>query len=139
PGSLLGVRSMRRRASRWRLSRFHTEHCWVRLQIRSIARWSQAGLVLAVAALAGRHIAAVGVPAAESPIAASCLSSAHREFDFWVGDWDVFDAGSLSGANSTKVARARVDLILDGCVLREDYRGTDGHRGQSFTIYDDAR
>jgi len=24
-------------------------------------------------------------------------------------------------------------------VLREDYRGTDGHRGQSFTIYDDAR
>jgi Domain of unknown function (DUF4440) len=30
-------------------------------------------------------------------------------------------------------------VILDGCVLREDYQGTDGHKGQSFTIYDAAR
>lgn len=37
------------------------------------------------------------------------------------------------------VARARVDRILEGCVLREDYQGTDGHRGQSFTIYDHTR
>jgi hypothetical protein len=32
-----------------------------------------------------------------------------------------------------------VDLILDGCVLREDYQGTDGHKGQSFSIYDSSR
>jgi hypothetical protein len=107
--------------------------------MNSMARWLQAGIVLVVAVLPVRHIAVVGVSAAESPIAASCLSSAHREFDFWVGDWDVFDSGSPIGANSTKVARARVDLILDGCVLREDYQGTDGHRGQSFTIYDGGR
>jgi hypothetical protein len=35
-----------------------------------------------------------------------------------------------------QVAHAKVDLILDGCVLREDYQGTDGYEGQSFTIYD---
>jgi ketosteroid isomerase-like protein len=58
----------------------------------------------------------------------------YRQFDFWVGDWDVFDIGS-----PIKVAHARIDLILDGCVLREDYQGTDGHNGQSFTIYDGAR
>jgi len=37
------------------------------------------------------------------------------------------------------VARTRVDLILDGCVLREDYEGADGHKGQSFSIYDGSR
>jgi ketosteroid isomerase-like protein len=63
-----------------------------------------------------------------------CAAPSHRQFDFWAGDWDVFDVGS-----PLQVAHAKVDLILDGCVLREDYQGTDGHKGQSFTIYDAAR
>jgi len=109
------------------------------IKMNSMPRWLQAGIVLGVTVFAGRHLAPAGVSSAKSPIAASCLSSAYREFDFWVGDWDVVDAGSPISANSTKVARARVDLILDGCVLREDYQGTDGHRGQSFTIYDGGR
>ncbi len=46
----------------------------------------------------------------------------------------MFDAGG-----SIPVAHARIDPILDGCVLREDYQGADGHKGQSFTIYDAAR
>lgn len=33
----------------------------------------------------------------------------------------------------------RVDRILDGCVLREQYDGANGHRGQSFSIYDSSR
>ena len=32
----------------------------------------------------------------------------------------------------------KVDRILDGCVLREDYQDTEGHKGQSFSIYDTA-
>jgi hypothetical protein len=40
---------------------------------------------------------------------------------------------------TTKVARTQVDLILDGCVLRENYQATDGHQGQSFSIYDASR
>jgi ketosteroid isomerase-like protein len=63
-----------------------------------------------------------------------CGAPSYRQFDFWAGDWDVFEVGS-----PIQVAQARVDLILDGCVLREDYQGTDGHKGQSFTIYDVAR
>ena len=63
-----------------------------------------------------------------------CVASAYRQFDFWAGDWDVFEVG-----NSVQVAHARVDLILDGCVLREKYQGTDGHEGQSFTMYDASR
>jgi ketosteroid isomerase-like protein len=76
----------------------------------------------------------VHASSAEVPASASCAAPPYREFDFWVGDWDVFDIGSPN-----KVARARVDLILGGCVLREDYQGADGHKGQSFTIYDASR
>ncbi len=62
----------------------------------------------------------------------SCTFAAYRQFDFWIGDWDVFDVD-----NSAKpVARVRVDPILDECVLREDYQDTNGHKGQSFNIYD---
>jgi hypothetical protein len=66
--------------------------------------------------------------------AAECRAPEYRQFDFWAGSWDVFDTGG-----SAQVAQAQVDLILDGCVLREDYQGADGHKGQSFTIYDTGR
>ena len=62
-----------------------------------------------------------------------CTQSAYRAFDFWAGTWDVYDVGGQS-----KIAQAHIDPILDGCVLREDYQQFDGHRGQSFTIYDAA-
>lgn len=63
-----------------------------------------------------------------------CSSTAYHEFDFWVGNWDVFETDSRK-----EVAHARVDSILDGCVLREDYQQFDGHKGQSFSIYDASR
>jgi hypothetical protein len=66
--------------------------------------------------------------------AAGCTAPEFHQFDFWAGDWDVFETGG-----STQVAHAQVDSILEGCVLREDYQDTTGHHGQSFTIYDAAR
>jgi hypothetical protein len=84
-----------------------------------------AGWIAAVALLAVLNAAA----------APSCTAPAYRQFDFWIGDWDVFDAGDPQ----TTVARVRVDSILDGCVLREDYQATDGKRGQSFSMYDASR
>jgi hypothetical protein len=64
----------------------------------------------------------------------SCNAHEYEEFDFWVGDWDAFDFGG-----KTAVARVRVDRLLDGCVLREEYGGVDGHEGQSLSIYDSSR
>jgi len=87
-----------------------------------------AGAILLAANLPSRVRAAA--PAAPP----HCDTPSYRQFDFWAGGWDVFDVG-----NPIQVAHANVDLILDGCVLREDYQGADGHRGQSFTIYDAAR
>jgi hypothetical protein len=47
--------------------------------------------------------------AESAPSARWCVAAAYRQFDFWVGDWDVFDVGS-----SIPVAHARIDPILDG-------------------------
>ena len=91
-------------------------------------------LVFTMVLFAGGNVLVGRVLAAEPAPSAKCVAAAYRQFDFWVGDWDVFDVGS-----SIPVAHARIDPILDGCVLREDYQGTDGHKGQSFTIYDAAR
>jgi len=64
----------------------------------------------------------------------SCSAAEYRQFDFWLGDWDAFDIGG-----TTPVARVRVDGLLEGCVLRENYEGVDGHKGQSLSIYDSSR
>ena len=69
-----------------------------------------------------------------TPQLASCSTAEYRQFDFWLGDWDAFDVGG-----STPVARVRVDSLLEGCVLRENYEGADGHKGQSLSIYDRSR
>lgn len=74
------------------------------------------------------------VASAESPKSVSCAASGYRQFDFLAGDWDVFDVGS-----PIEVAHARIDRILDGCALLEDFQGIDGHKGRSFTIYDATR
>jgi ketosteroid isomerase-like protein len=104
------------------------------LKMSSIAGWLKVGIVSAVVVFAGGNLPAARVFAAELSPPNPCAAPAYRQFDFWAGDWDVFDVGS-----PIKVAHAQVDLILGGCVLREDYQGTDGHKGQSFTIYDAAR
>ncbi len=71
----------------------------------------------------------------ESADANFCAAPEYRQFDFWIGDWDVFDVDNPT----VRVARVRVDRILDGCVLREDYEDASGHKGQSFSIYDASR
>src|SRR5262245_42489350 len=82
---------------------------------------------------------ALCVFAAEQSKPAPCVSPEHRQFDFWIGDWDAFDIESSGKPAVNANARVRVERILDGCVLREDYEGADGHKGQSFSIYDASR
>ena len=67
--------------------------------------------------------------------AAPCGDPEYRRFDFWVGDWGVYEVGDETKA----VARARIDVILGGCALREVYEQAGGLVGQSFTAFDAGR
>jgi hypothetical protein len=87
---------------------------------------SKTGVVSAVVLLAGLN--GVALPpnlahGAESANPNSCTPTEYRQFDFWIGDSDVFDVNNLT----VRVARVRVDRILDSCVLREDHQGANGH------------
>jgi hypothetical protein len=70
--------------------------------------------------------------AAQSP-EAPCVAPEFRQFDFWLGDWAVTDP------NGKPVGHNRIDVILDGCVLQENWTGGSGFRGHSFNIYDRSR
>jgi hypothetical protein len=61
---------------------------------------------------------------------AACTNAAHRQFDFWVGDWDVYDArGQRAGVN-------RIEKTLNGCALHETWTSAGPSRGNSYSAWD---
>jgi hypothetical protein len=87
-----------------------------------------APLILAVPALlSGSGV--VSASAGSSPV--GCSEKGFHQFDFWIGEWDVFDFGG-----SAPVATATITPVQDGCGLREQYRGAEGGGGESLTMYD---
>jgi tetratricopeptide (TPR) repeat protein len=53
-----------------------------------------------------------------------------RQFDFWVGSWDVRTAqGDLAGTNDIRLGAGE-------CVLVENWKSTQGGLGQSLNFYD---
>ena len=65
------------------------------------------------------------------PVSMACGAPEYRNFDFWLGDWDVYRV-----ADGVKSAHVRVTSILAGCAIREEYNGVDGSTGESLSSYD---
>jgi hypothetical protein len=60
----------------------------------------------------------------------ACSANEHRQFDFWVGEWDVYlPSGKKAGEN-------RIAPIAGGCALLEEWSGDGGFTGKSLNIYD---
>jgi len=67
------------------------------------------------------------------PAASACSSAEHRQFDFWVGDWQVYRPdGAYAGRN-------RITLEYGGCVIHEHYDTQRGYSGESLNSYDATR
>jgi hypothetical protein len=49
------------------------------------------------------------------PAAGACDTPQHHQFDFWVGDWQVFDAGT-----NKLVALDRVEKHSEGCIVQQN-------------------
>jgi len=61
------------------------------------------------------------------------MSSEARQFDFWLGDWNVYTPdGKLAGVNS-------IVREYGGCVLHERYSTNHGYSGESLNVYDASR
>ncbi|MEO6057059.1 MAG: hypothetical protein ABIQ49_09490 [Gemmatimonadales bacterium] len=71
--------------------------------------------------------------AQSGPRPKSCTAAEYRQFDFWIGEWEVtLPDGSPAGAN-------RIERILDGCALKESWTGAGGGHGTSYNTYDAGR
>jgi len=58
-----------------------------------------------------------------------CAAAEHRQFDFWLGDWDVTTPdGKAAGRNL-------VTRIAGGCALHENWVGRSGFTGQSLNAW----
>lgn len=59
-----------------------------------------------------------------------CSAAAYRQFDFWLGQWDITEAGGPAGTNV-------VEPLLGGCAIRENYLDPWGTSvGTSLNSYD---
>src|SRR6476469_7722246 len=57
----------------------------------------------------------------------------YRQFDFWIGQWDVY------GKGGKKAGESKVDLILDSCIILENWTSAAGnYSGKSFNTYNAA-
>jgi hypothetical protein len=61
--------------------------------------------------------------------AAPCSSPEQRQLDFWLGDWEVRDAGK-------PIATSRIERGPGDCVIRETYTQPDGYSGTSLSFHD---
>ncbi len=72
--------------------------------------------------------------ALEKPILAqtvNCNLSAHRQFDFWIGNWNVKDSKEqkLLGKDS-------IEKSLYGCAIEEHFRDTGDGEGKSLSFFE---
>lgn len=61
-----------------------------------------------------------------------CEGAEHRQFDFWLGAWDVY--GGAQG--DQLVGRSRIERSDNGCWLVEHWQGTGGNHGTSTNAWD---
>ncbi|MEO5693994.1 MAG: hypothetical protein ABIQ72_12775 [Usitatibacter sp.] len=85
-------------------------------------------IIAALLAIAGATNAADQAPPAQKP----CSDPESHQFDFWIGDWDVFVPGGKQ-AGTNRIAP------LYGCVLHESWKAMKVVEGQSFNRYDTDR
>jgi len=74
-------------------------------------------------------LAGAGLSAQNAPPTSGCPGPEFRQFDFWVGQWDVTVQGNPAGTNI-------ITREEQGCLIHEHWTGAKGGTGQSFNFFD---
>ncbi|NJO25534.1 MAG: hypothetical protein HC867_06900 [Bacteroidia bacterium] len=66
-----------------------------------------------------------------------CSAGPYRQFDFWLGEWEAF------GVNGKKAGDSKISLILDSCIILEEWTSASVNRGvryagKSFNTYNNS-
>lgn len=68
-----------------------------------------------------------------------CSSPESRQFDFWLGEWDLtWPANQVGGdEGDTGTGTNRIERLFGDCVLEENFTTSDsGFQGRSHSVYD---
>lgn len=88
--------------------------------------------MLVVAFIAGT-LAAPSSGWAQDATDARCSAQEYRQFDFWVGEWEVTNPdGEVVGHNTIR-------RVAGGCGLLESWEGAQGGTGRSLNMYEPSK
>jgi hypothetical protein len=58
-----------------------------------------------------------------------CTAPEASQFDFWVGNWDLYSADTLAGNN-------QIYKVMDGCAVQENFNSPGpAYSGKSWSMY----
>lgn len=86
-------------------------------------------LSLAVVTSRGESPAPTSTPPPTPP---PCSSAEFRQFDFWLGHWNVI------GPKGKQVGTSEISRRSEGCAIREQWTDSSGKGGMSLNYYDPA-
>lgn len=59
-----------------------------------------------------------------------CCDKLHRQFDFWIGHWNVFDT------SGNQVGENEIVALENHCIINENWTGGQNTTGKSYNYYD---
>ena len=62
----------------------------------------------------------------------ACCTAKHSEFDFWVGNWDVFNT------EGEKIGENFIEKLEDNCIISENWKSLKTGSGKSYNYYDSS-
>ena len=87
-------------------------------------------VLVGVCVLAAGPALAQTAAAPATPPPPACATPEHGQFDFWVGEWDVFPTGK-----DKQVAHSTVERLYNGCAVRENWKPFNGQPGGSLNAW----
>jgi hypothetical protein len=105
--------------------------------IETLKSWAAAGTILYHAVMAAPELKSLHTDPRFSTLMEPhkpCNSPEFRQFDFWLGEWDV-TAPATPGPGS----RSRITRINGGCTILEQYTTPVAYEGTSLNFYDAQR
>ena len=96
-------------------------------------------IIVAIIVSTAVSTAATDPPPAPQPSAPApppnyaCPGPEYKQFRFWVGEWAVTQTKNGAPAGDSKI-----ELLDEGCVIFENWKGKSGGSGHSLNVYDQA-
>ena len=73
---------------------------------------------------------AVAICQNNQPLSHPCATDpVYRQFDFWLGEWEAF------ATNGSKAGDSKISLLLDSCIILEEWTGGRGYTGKSYNTF----